>query len=159
MVDPATVTAVVLVVAGVALFGLELFHPGALLLIPGSVLLAAGILYLFLPSLILDSWVGIVIVVVAAVAGALIEIPYYRHVSPGHPPMTTMPTTLVGREGTVLVDVIPDTLRGKVRVGSEIWSAISSIPIPAGTAVRVVAGEGVAVRVVPVAPIPSSPPG
>ncbi|MCL4308259.1 MAG: NfeD family protein [Candidatus Thermoplasmatota archaeon] len=156
MVDAATVTAVVLMVVGVALFALELFHPGALLLIPGSVLLAGGILYLFLPSLLLNSWVGIVVVTAAAVAAALIEIPYYRHVSPGHPPMTTMPMTLVGKEGIVVVDVIPNTLRGKVRVGSEIWSANSSIPISAGTPVRIVSGEGVSIKVVPIASAPAS---
>ena len=156
MVDAATVTAVVLMVVGVALFALELFHPGALLLIPGSVLLAGGLLYLFLPSLLLNSWVGIVVVTAAAVAGALIEIPYYRHVSPGHPPMTTMPMTLVGKEGIVVVDVIPNTLRGKVRVGSEIWSANSSIPISAGTPVRIVSGEGVSIKVVPIASAPAS---
>ena len=156
MVDAATVTAVVLMVVGVALFALELFHPGALLLIPGSVLLAGGILYLFLPSLLLNSWLGIVVVTAAAVAAALIEIPYYRHVSPGHPPMTTMPMTLVGKEGIVVVDVIPNTLRGKVRVGSEIWSANSSIPISAGTPVRIVSGEGVSIKVVPIASAPAS---
>ncbi|MCW6166904.1 MAG: NfeD family protein [Thermoplasmatales archaeon] len=156
MVDAATVTAVVLMVVGVALFALELFHPGALLLIPGSVLLAGGMLYLFLPSLLLNSWVGIVVVTAAAVAAALIEIPYYRHVSPGHPPMTTMPMTLVGKEGIVVVDVIPNTLRGKVRVGSEIWSANSSMPISAGTPVRIVSGEGVSIKVVPIASVPTS---
>ncbi len=154
MVDSATITAVVLMVVGVALFGVELFHPGALLLIPGSVLLAGGMLYLFLPSLLLNSWVGIVVVTASAVAAALIEIPYYRHVSPGHPPMPTIPMTLVGKEGIVVVDVVPNTLRGKVRVGSEIWSASSSMPIAAGTAVRIVSGEGVSIKVVPVAPVP-----
>ncbi|MEM0128792.1 MAG: NfeD family protein [Thermoplasmata archaeon] len=152
MVDTGSVVGWIMLLAGVVLFAFELFHPGALLLIPGSVLLAAGALYLFLPNVLLNSWIGVVVIVLAAIAAALAEIPFYRHLSPGHAPMTTTVATLVGREAVVVAPVVPDTLRGKVRVGSEIWSATGAQPIAEGTRVRVVAGEGVALRVEPILP-------
>jgi inner membrane protein len=147
---------ITLVVVGIALFAFELVHPGALLIIPGSILLVAGFLYLFLPDVLLDSYIGPVLVIVAAIVGALVEIPYYRWVAPVHRPMSTTSAGLVGSEGIVVAPVIPNTLRGKVRVNSEIWSARSSEPIPEGTRVRVIHGEGVSVTVQPIGPPPAS---
>ncbi len=141
---------IALVLVGVALLAVELIHPGALLLIPASILLAAGFLYLFLPNDLLDSYIGPVVVLVAAVVGALIEIPYYRWVAPVHRPMTTTSAGLVGSEGIVITPVVPNTLRGKVRINSEIWSARGTQEIPAGTRVRVVHGEGVSITVQPI---------
>ncbi len=141
-----------LVVAGIIFLALELVHPGALLFIPGSILLAGGLLYMFLPDTLLNSYVGtVVIVAVAAVAG-LIEIPYYRWVAPTHRPLSTTSAGLVGEEAIVITATVPDTLRGKVRVRSEIWSARSRAPIPVGTRVRVVHGEGVSLTVEPIEP-------
>ncbi|HXW66375.1 MAG TPA: NfeD family protein [Thermoplasmata archaeon] len=147
---------ITLVVAGIALFAFELIHPGALLIIPGSILLVAGFLYLFLPDILLDSYIGPVIVIVAAILGALVEIPYYRWVAPVHRPMSTTSGGLVGEEGIVIAPVIPNTLRGKVKVKSEVWSAKADEMIPVGTRVRVIHGEGVSVTVQPIA---SPPPG
>ncbi|HLM69787.1 MAG TPA: hypothetical protein VK423_00175, partial [Thermoplasmata archaeon] len=58
---------ILLVIAGIVLLAFELVHPGALLFIPGSVLLVAGFLYLFFPTYLLDSAVGPVAILVAAV--------------------------------------------------------------------------------------------
>jgi inner membrane protein len=143
---------ITLVVIGIALFAFELIHPGALLIIPGSILLVAGFLYLFLPDILLDSYIGPVLVVVAAIVGALVEIPYYRWVAPVHRPMSTTSAGLVGSEGVVIVPVIPNTMKGKVRVNSEIWSARASQEIPTGTRVRVIHGEGVSITVQPIGP-------
>jgi inner membrane protein len=147
---------IALVVAGIALLAFELVHPGALLLIPGSILLVAGFLYLFAPGDLLDSAIGPVAIVVAAILAALIEIPYYRWVAPVHRPLSTTSAGLVGDEALVVTAVEPNSLKGKVRVRSETWSARSSRPIPAGTKVRIVHGEGVSVTVEPIEP-PSSP--
>ncbi len=73
--------------------------------------------------------------------------------------MTSMPTTLIGREGIVLTDVLPNSLKGKVRIGSEVWSARSPVFIPAGTRVRVISGEGVSILVEPSTPAANDPPG
>lgn len=147
---------IALVVGGFALFAFELIHPGALLLIPGSILLAAGFLYLFLPNDLLNSYVGPAVVIVVAIVAALLEIPYYRWVAPVHRPMSTTSGGLVGEEAVVVAEVIPNTLRGKVRVNSEIWSARAERSIPVGTRVRIVHGEGVSVTVQPIEAPPAN---
>jgi len=150
VIDPTI--GVALVIVGIILLAFELVHPGALLLIPGSILLVAGFLYLFLPNVLLDSYIGPVAIIVVAIVAALIEIPYYRWIAPTHSPLSTTSGGLVGAEGIVIVPVVPNTLKGKVRVRSEVWSAKASIPIPEGTKVRVVHGEGVSVTVAPIEP-------
>ncbi len=143
---------ILLVVVGIVLLAFELVHPGALLLIPGSILLVAGLLYLILPSVLLDSAIGPIAIVIAAVIAALIEIPYYRWVAPTHRPLSTTSGGLVGDEAIVIAPIVPGTLKGKVRVRSEVWSARSTMPIAAGTRVRIVHGEGVSVSVEPLEP-------
>jgi membrane protein implicated in regulation of membrane protease activity len=139
-----------LIIAGVILLGLELAHPGALLLIPAFMLMTAGVLVTVFGDSLLASLPGVGAIVAAAIFAALIEIPYYRWVAPTHRPMTTTTAGLAGQFGVVTVAVQPNNMRGKVRVQREIWSAQSDRAIPAGTQVRIVAGDGVAIQVVPV---------
>jgi len=150
VIDPTI--GIALVIVGIILLAFELVHPGALLLIPGSILLVAGFLYLFLPDVLLDSYIGPVAIVVVAVVAALIEIPYYRWIAPTHSPLSTTSGGLVGAEGIVIAPIVPNTLKGKVRVRSEVWSARASVDIPEGTKVRIVHGEGVSVTVEPIEP-------
>ncbi|HYK93808.1 MAG TPA: NfeD family protein [Thermoplasmata archaeon] len=139
-----------IVLVGLVVLALEFIHPGALLLIPGSILVVGGLLYLFLPDFLLDTPWGILVIIVAAIIATVIEIPYYRWIAPTHGPMTTTSAGLVGETGTVIAPVTVDTLQGKVRIKSEVWSARADRPIAIGARVRVVSGEGVAVQVVPV---------
>ena len=141
---------VALVLGGVALFIIEMVHPGAFLLIPGTVLLLGGVLYILTPDFLLYTVGGPLIVVAAAVFAAVISVPIYRRLAPVHRPMVTIPTSLVGRTGIVKVPVIPDSLSGKVQVDSEVWSARAGVTIPVGARVRIVGGEGVCVIVQPV---------
>jgi len=143
---------ILLVVIGIALLGAELAHPGALLFIPGTILLVAGFLYLFFPTYLLDSAVGPLAVIAGAAIATVIEMFYYRWVAPTHNPLSTTSVGLVGMDGIVVAEVIPDTLKGKVRIKSEVWSARAPFRIPVGTRVKVVQGEGVSVAVEPVEP-------
>jgi membrane protein implicated in regulation of membrane protease activity len=138
---------IILCAAGLILLAFELVHPGALLFIPGSILLVAGFLYLFFPTYLLDSAVGPIAILAAAVFATFVEIAYYRWVAPTHRPMSTTSGGLVGEEAIVIAPIVPDTLKGKVRIRSETWSARAAVPIPAGARVRVVHGEGVSVVV------------
>jgi inner membrane protein len=140
----------VLIIVGSALFAFELIHPGAWLLIPASIMIVAGLLYVTLPGLLLNSVFGPSIVVLVALAAALATIPYYRWVAPIHKPMSTTVQSLEGQTGIVVTAVVPDSLSGKVQIQSEVWSARSDKPIPPGTRVRVVSGEGVSVLVRPI---------
>jgi inner membrane protein len=150
MVDPTNLAiSATLIIVGSALFAFELIHPGAWLLIPASIMIVAGLLYITLPTLLLNSVYGPAIVVLVALAAALATIPYYRWVAPIHKPMSTTVQSLEGATGIVVTPVVPDSLSGKVQIQSEVWSARSEQPIPAGTKVRVVSGEGVSVLVRP----------
>jgi inner membrane protein len=151
MVDVANLTiSFILIIVGGALFAFELIHPGAWLLIPASIMIVAGILYLTLPSLLLNSVFGPAIVVLVALAAAIATIPYYRWVAPIHEPMSTTVHSLQGQTGVVVAPIVPDSLSGKVQIQSEVWSARSEQPIPKGTRVQVVSGEGVSVLVRPI---------
>ncbi len=141
---------VALVVAGAFLFSIELIHPGALLLIPGSVLLVAGSIALLFDESVILTIPGLLAIVVGVLLATYVQIQYYLRVAPTHRPMSTTARGLAGAEGIVIAPVVPDTLSGKVRLGSEVWSARSNRAIAAGTRVRVVTGEGVAVTVLPV---------
>jgi membrane-bound ClpP family serine protease len=149
MVDASVVVGVPLILIGAGFFIIELVHPGAFLLIPGSVLLTAGIVYLVSPPLLTASVFGPAIVLLVAFGATLATVPYYRHIAPVHRPMTSIPMSLEGQTGIVVTAVEPDNMRGKVRVQSEIWSARSDTAIPLGTKVRVLGGEGVTIRVAP----------
>ncbi|MCI4353261.1 MAG: NfeD family protein [Thermoplasmata archaeon] len=150
MTDPVALgIGVTLVAIGLVLFVLELVHPGVFLLIPASILLAAGVLALFAEPLLLTTVWGPAVVVTVAVGAAFATIPYYRWVAPTHKPMSTTSDSLTGEVGIVIAPIVPDTIRGKVRINSEVWSARADRPIPEGTKVRVLRGEGVSVTVQP----------
>ena len=144
------VAGLAVLVIGAVLFIGELAHPGALLLIPATIMIVGGIMYLLIPNVLLDSIWGPVAIIAAALLSTAVTIWYYRWIAGTHVPMSTTSAGLVGEEAIVLVDVVPNTLRGKVRVRSEIWSAKGTRPIPRGTRVKVVAGEGVSLTVEPV---------
>lgn len=132
---------------GIALVVLEWARPGALLLIPGSILGVSGFLYLLSPAYVLDNPIGPIAAVVAAMIATAVEIIHYRRIAPTHWSLGATTAGLVGAEAFVIVPIVPNTLKGKVRVRSEVWSARAAIPIPAGAWVRVVKGEGVSVLV------------
>lgn len=150
MVDSGFAVGIVLIIGGLLLLALEIVHPGAFILIPGAVVLASGIMYLFAFPLLTGTIFGPLIIAAVAILGALVTIPYYQRIGATHRPMTTTPDSLTGEFGLVITAVLPDSMSGKVRIHSEIWSARSNTPIPAGTRVRVEGGQGVAVWVRPV---------
>jgi inner membrane protein len=144
------VVGILIILIGGAFFTIEVFHPGALLLIPATIMIVGGFLYLLIPDVLLRSVWGPVAILVAALLATVVTILYYRWLAGVHKPLSTTSGGLVGEEAVVIADVVPNTLRGKVRVRSEIWSARADVPIPAGTRVRVVAGAGVSVTVEPI---------
>jgi membrane protein implicated in regulation of membrane protease activity len=149
MVDAGVLTGIVLIAVGLALFIGEVLHPGAFLLIPGTVIIVAGVLYTLIPDFLFGTVLGPGLVLAGALVATVVSVYYYRWLAPVHPPMVTNPGTLAGFDGVVIVPVVPDTLHGKVRVKSEVWSARSKVAIPVGTHVRILGGEGVSLEVVP----------
>jgi len=124
----------------------EVFSPGAFLVIPGMVLLVLGVVGLIMPDVLMSIWAPIIALIVA-VPVTLITLKVYQHLAKPEPPATTVAESLVGREGTVTVPTETGSMKGKVRIGGDLWSATSDEPIEEGTEVVVESSEGVHVHV------------
>jgi membrane protein implicated in regulation of membrane protease activity len=136
----------VFIVIGVLMLLLEVSQPGSFLLVPATVLLALGGIGLVFPDLLLTIWSPIIAVLIL-VPTTLLTIKMYQRLAPPSPPETTVATSLIGKVGQVETEVVPNTLRGKVKIANVIWSATSATPISVGKKVRVVRSEGVHVTV------------
>ena len=142
----ATDLSLVFIVIGVLMLLVEISQPGSFLLVPATVLLALGGIGLVFPDLLLTVWSPIIAVVIL-VPTTLLTIKLYQRLAPPAPPQTTVATSLIGKEGVVEAEVMPGTLKGKVRIANVTWSANSATPISVGKRVKVVRSEGVHVTV------------
>jgi inner membrane protein len=145
----------IFIVIGVLMLLAEAVTPGAFLVVPATVLLVLGALGLVAPDLLLSIWSPILAVAIG-VPVFFLTVKGYQKLSPPMAPTTTVATSLIGMEGTVIIDTCPNTLKGKVKIENDIWSATSSLPIPAGYRVKVVHSEGVHVNVEPIGPVPEA---
>ena len=136
----------IMIIIGILLLLAEIFAPGSFMVVPATVLIVLGAIGLVAPGILL-SWWSPVIAVVLIVPMTLITVRMYQKLSPPMPPTTTVATSLIGQEGTVVTEVCPNNLKGKVKIQSDVWSATADEPIPVGTKVLVVHSEGVHVRV------------
>ncbi len=143
--DPFMI-AVVLIVVGAILLIVEAFTPGAFMVIPGTVLVIVGLIGAIIPDM-MTSWWSPVIAVLIAVPIALLTTKFYQRLAEPEPPVTTVTESLIGRKGVVVVPTEVGSMKGKVKVGSELWSATSDKPLEAGVEVVVEKSEGVHVHV------------
>lgn len=135
-----------MLILGVLMILAELSAPGSFILVPATVLIVLGIMGLAAPNILVSVYSPIVALVVA-VPMTYVSIKLYQRLAPPAPPETTVATSLVGMKGVVVTETRSDTLKGKVRIEHDTWSATSAKPIPPGTQVIVVASEGVHVTV------------
>jgi membrane protein implicated in regulation of membrane protease activity len=135
----------VMIIAGIALLVIEASQPGFFVAVPGTTLVVLGAATLLIPGFA-QEWAPVIIVVTALVS-SIVTIVVYRKIAPGHKPLTTSRDILVGRNGIVVTAVTPDSLSGKVKIDSGIWSAIADTEIPVGKKVTVISSEGVHVKV------------
>ncbi|KLK89151.1 membrane-bound serine protease (ClpP class) [Methanoculleus sediminis] len=138
----------ILIVLGAVLLLVEVYQPGFFIAVPATVMVILGVLLLLGVDILTSPW-GLVVGVLAAIVAASVTVWLYGRLTPGHEPPTTLSRdSLVGLEGTVIIPVNPETITGKVRLGSMEWSARSeSGEIPVGRKVIVVRSEGVHVVV------------
>jgi membrane-bound serine protease (ClpP class) len=146
---PVQLIGVVLLVASLVFFALELVHPGVgLPAIAGVVSLVLGGLYLFDTSVPGVAVSPLVIVPVAAFAAFFFLVVIRQAMRLRHRKVITRTERLVGREGTVVRDLEP---MGVVQVASEEWSAEAVRGSPRkGERIRVVEMEGLKLKVEPV---------
>lgn len=143
----ATTIALIILALGAVLLIAEALSPGVFLVIPGTVLIILGVAGYIWPDFLLSVYSPLVGVIIA-VPVTLVTLKAYQKLGKPEPPSTTVVDSLVGREGIVTVDTEPGSLKGKVRVGSDTWSARSDEPIEKGAEVIVESAEGVHVKVI-----------
>ena len=137
---------IALIVIGVLMLLAEIVSPGFFLLVPATVLIILGAIGILVPGFLL-SWASPVLAVIIIVPAALLTIKFYQRLSPIAPPETTVGTSLIGATGLVTARILPNSLKGKVKIANDSWSATSQCPIEVGKHVRVISSEGVHVRV------------
>ena len=146
--DPVTI-AVILVIIGLILLTIEALTPGFFAVIPGAVLVVVGVLGYFIDGFFDNTVLLVGSALVVTLVVSAITIKGYQILAKPEPPTTTVASSLIGREGMVTTDVKPGSLKGKVKIDSESWSATSEELIKAGTGVVVYDAEGVHVKVRP----------
>ncbi len=161
MVDlaPDVILGLGFLVAGIVLLLVEAASPGFFIGVPATILIVLGLLGMFVPNFYFSIWAPIIAIAVGAPLTYL-TILLYQRLAPPSPPTTTVGGSLIGRFGRVEREVVPDSIRGKVNIENQVWSATAEEPIPAGARVRVVRSRGVhvVVEVAPrEAPKPSAP--
>ncbi|MBP6021315.1 MAG: NfeD family protein [Candidatus Methanomethylophilaceae archaeon] len=143
--DPTTI-ALIAVIAGAIFLGIEALIPGAYMIVPGIVLIIVGIIGYIWPEYVLTIYYPVIALVVA-VPTTLLTIKGYMVLAKPVPPTTTISESLIGRKGVVTVRTEPGSIRGKVRVDTDTWSATSESEIEVGASVLVEGAEGVHVKV------------
>ena len=134
--------AIALLVFGMLLIIAESTAPGCYLIIPGLDLLVLGIYGMIVPDL-LYTWITVAIAVILTIPVVVGTLMLYKRLGGEEPPSTTVTGSLLGRSGVVVIETNPDNLKGKVKIGSDTWSANSDEIIPVGTNVVVDDSEGV----------------
>ena len=144
--EEALIVSIALIVIGLALIITEANVPGGYLIIPGLDLLVIGIYGCIFPDL-LFTWYTIAIAIALSIPVVIGTVYLYKRLADTAPPSTTVTGSLIGRTGTVTVETNPENLKGKVKIGSDTWSADSDEVIEVGAEVVVESSEGVHVHV------------
>jgi membrane protein implicated in regulation of membrane protease activity len=138
--------ALAFVIIGILMLLAEAASPGSFILVPATVLLVLGGVGLLYPDWLL-TWYAPVTAIIVLVPMLVVTIKMYQKLAPPVPPETTVGSSLVGMKGIVEREVLPNSMKGKVRISNDTWSATSHVPIPAGKKVVVKSSEGVHVVV------------
>ncbi len=139
---------IIFFIMGLIFIIVEVSEPGFFIGIPGTILIILGVVMIYFPWIMATIWGPIVFIIlgVSITAGVFWM---YRYIS--HPERQSEATTtrvnLIGRKGKVTRKVVPDELKGKVKIESQIWSATADMEIEEGAKVKVIDAEGVHVVV------------
>ncbi len=138
--------AMAIFVLGVLFMIVEVASPSFGFAILGSSLIIIGLLAMFFP-LIFDSPISVVIMFLVAIGSMAASIYFYSTLGENQEVATTITESFVGMEGILTTAVVPNSLAGKIKIKTQVWSATADVPIPVGTRVLVTAWEGVHVIV------------
>ena len=128
------------VIIGILLFLVEAYMPGFLVAVPGTVLIALGILISF--EIVNGFWVLPIGLVVGA--GSLYgTMRFYQSFATPDSPSEMSIESYVGMEGKVTKEMSSESLYGKVRIDREEHRATSDSNLNVGDIVEVISAEGI----------------
>lgn len=129
-------------IIGIALMILELFTPGFFLLLTGiAAIITGGLSYLFPPDMIALQWILFGVFTILA----LVFLRKYllNKTEPAETIMTNV-DGLIGKKAVVIREIIPDSMKGQVKINGEIWIAQSennsAVPVDEEVVVKKVSG-------------------
>jgi membrane-bound ClpP family serine protease len=134
------------IIIGILLFLVEATMPGFLVAVPGTVLIALGILMSF--DIVSGIWL-LPIGLVVGLGSLYGTVKFYQSFAPPDTPSEMSIQSYVGRAGKVTKAVSPDSISGKVRIEREVMRATSDLEIAVGISVEVVSAEGITLTVKP----------
>ena len=138
------------IIIGILLFLVEATMPGFLVAVPGTVLIALGILMSF--DIVTCIWL-LPIGLVVGLGSLYGTVKFYQTFAPPDTPSEMSIESYVGKTGKVTKAVSPDTAAGKVRIDREEMRAIAcdscNSDIAVGTSIEVVSAEGITLTVEP----------
>jgi membrane-bound ClpP family serine protease len=144
-IDPSVI-GLALLIMGILFIIAEAATPGFFIGVIGTAFIAMGLVGIFFPFILDTPWSPIIVVIVTS-GSMLGAVMFYRRLGKSQPTATTITESNVGKEGIAMEDIEPHSLKGKVKISHQIWSATSDVNIPKGTKVRVIDWEGVHVIV------------
>lgn len=144
---PTRFASLSLIVAAFVLFALEAkFSTHGILAVGGTVCLIFGALFLVdgpIPEMRIQPWAAIAVSLPVALIASILAMLVLRA---RQAPVTTGMEGMVGQIGVARTTLGPE---GKVFVRGELWNAVSTQPVTAGSAVRVRSLEGLLLLVEP----------
>ncbi len=139
----------ILIIVGVILLIAEVIIPGFFVGVVATAFLFVGIISLIFEEVLSNPAILIGVAIVGLAIGMTISILFYKKLGKEQKPITSTGESLVGRTGIITVPTEPHhPTKGKVRLGSEIWSAEADKIITEGAKVEVVDSIGAHVKVV-----------
>ncbi|QJE73564.1 NfeD family protein [Aerophototrophica crusticola] len=134
-------------VLAVVLASVEIFAPGAAFLWLGVAAACVGMVLVVFPDLGWQAQFGLFALLCIIAFAASRFIPRGKPGDTDEPGLNRRAEQYVGR--TVVLESGVVNGRGRARVGDSLWTVSSTRDLPAGAAVRVVAADGVVLRVEP----------
>ena len=133
------------IIIGILLFLVEATMPGFLVAVPGTVLIALGILMSF--DIVTGIWL-LPIGLVVGLGSLYGTVKFYQTFATPDTPSEMSIESFVGMSGKVTKAITSDSI-GKVRVDREEMRAISESDLSVGISVEVVSAEGITLTVKP----------
>ncbi|SVC36674.1 uncharacterized protein METZ01_LOCUS289528 [marine metagenome] len=134
------------IIIGILLFLIEATMPGFLVAVPGTVLIALGILMSF--DVVKGIWL-LPIGLVVGLGSLFGTVKFYQTFATPDTPSEMSIESYVGTTGRMTRAISSDSIYGKVRIDREEMRAISDSDVAIGTNVEVISAEGITLTVEP----------